>query len=239
MGAMCCASAFLGPLAAQSADEIVARMIQARGGEERLRQAKTVRLAGTATIGGGIMHGTFTWTQARPNSMLLDLNLGEVSLKQGFDGSDAWEIKPAIFGGSGKAEAMVPEIAAGFSESADFDGPFLDFEKKGHQIELAGKEEIDGKTVFHLRIKRKSGKVVQEYVDAETYYPIKIVSMEFSPQMGREVESVQLFSDFKVVDGINVAHRLESRIDGEAVTLFEIKTVEWDVEVDEGHFKRP
>ena len=77
----------------------------------------------------------------------------------------------------------------------DLTGSFYNYKEKGNTIELAGKEAVDGKDCFKLKLTNKAGKVTTMFLDASTYYRVKTVSMVETEQ--GEVESVTTFSNFK------------------------------------------
>jgi len=45
------------------------------------------------------------------------------------------------------------------SEESDFDGPFIDYKAKGNQIELVGKEELQGKPAYRIKLTNKNGNI--------------------------------------------------------------------------------
>ena len=50
------------------------------------------------------------------------------------------------FTGKKDPELMSADEAKEIEEMADIDGPLVDYKSKGHQVELLGKEKIEGRT---------------------------------------------------------------------------------------------
>ena len=53
-------------------------------------------------------------------------------------------------------------------EQADIDGPLVDWKSKGSQIELVGREAVDGHDAYKLKLTLKSGGVLTAYVDVKS-----------------------------------------------------------------------
>ena len=58
-------------------------------------------------------------------------------------------------------------------DEADFDGPLVDYQAKGSQIELAGKDEVAGKAVYKIKLTRKTAESRTYYIDASTFDVVK------------------------------------------------------------------
>ena len=51
--------------------------------------------------------------------------------------------------------------------TSDFDGALVDYKAKGNTIELVGKEKLDTKDVYHLKVTMKGGQVQHYFLDAD------------------------------------------------------------------------
>src|SRR6266851_1575950 len=69
--------------------------------------------------------------------------------------------------------AQTGDDLKGIQEEADTDGPLLDYKAKGNKVELVGKEKVNGKDAYHLKVTLATGTVRNIYLDAETFFPIK------------------------------------------------------------------
>jgi outer membrane lipoprotein-sorting protein len=74
------------PAAAQTADEIIAKNLAAKGGLERLRAVKTIRMTGRMTVGPGI-EAPIVLEIKRPNSMRMDITVQGMVGSQAYDGA--------------------------------------------------------------------------------------------------------------------------------------------------------
>ena len=68
---------------------------------------------------------------------------------------------------------MSADELKGMPDESDLDGPLVDYKTKGSQVELAGKEDASGKTVYRLKITGKSGEVRSYLIDGSTFLTTK------------------------------------------------------------------
>src|SRR2546430_15889037 len=91
------------PPFATSAEELVSKNIEAKGGMEKIKALKTVRVTGKLDAGGGFT-GTVTQENKRPNLLRETFTLQGMTQVQAYDGSACWAIRP--FGGRKDPELM-------------------------------------------------------------------------------------------------------------------------------------
>ena len=133
---------------------------------------------------------------------------------------------------------MEGHVAALMREQADFTGPLIDWQAKGHQVELIGKEKTDGAETYHLEVTLASGSVRHFFLDAEDYLPVRMeATTDFQ---GTEMEIETIFSDFRQVGELVMAHSIESRpTDAPEGQRLTIETIELDIELSDDLFTRP
>ncbi len=228
------ALSFALPSAAETLDEVVARSFEARGGLEKLRAVKSMRFTGKMT--SGPMEAPAVYEAKRPNKSRLDATIQGLTMTQAFDGQVGWQVVP--FQGNKDPQPMSPEEQQIAEEESDFDGPLVDYKEKGHQVELLGKEKVEGTDAWKLRVTRRSGTVETLYLDADNYLAIKGESRR--TMRGTEVESEQTIGDYKEVEGLLIPHSFESSQKGHAQRQrITIEKVELNVPIDDARFAMP
>lgn len=80
--------------AAPSLDAIVAKNLQAKGGEAKLKAVQSMKMLGKVTIQG--MDLSMLITTKRPNMMRQEMQFQDKKIVQGFDGTTAWMINPLM-----------------------------------------------------------------------------------------------------------------------------------------------
>lgn len=225
----------LSPLRAESVEELVAKHLAARGGEARIKAIRSARLRGTLSFGHG-RTAPMTLEWARPGRLRLEFTLQGMTGIQAFDGERAWTAMP--FHGAGGPEWAPEEERARLAESADFDGPLVDWAAKGHRLESVGRTSIEGSEVFELRLTRKSGEVSSIYLDAETFLTVKEIGKTVLQGVEHTFESS--VGDYKEVGGALFSFWRERRLDGAAEgQVTAIDSIELDVEIPAERFQAP
>lgn len=185
---------------AQTAEEIVAKHVQAIGGAEVWRKVNTVKTEGTLTVQGNIPVTVVT-TVLHSKGARQDISAMGMNGYQIMTPTAGWGYMP--FQGQTKAEPVTEDMVKEGADQLDAQGSLVDYKEKGHTVSLLGKEDIDGVEAFKLQITHKSGKTETAFVDPKTFYVIRSVSK--MKANGQEVEqTVNLANYKKLPEGIVV-----------------------------------
>jgi outer membrane lipoprotein-sorting protein len=220
------------PAAAQSTDEIVNQHIEARGGLEKIQSVNSARIVGKMTMGPG-MEAPVVLEWKRPESLRLEFVVQGMTGVMTYDGKSGWMLMP--FMGKTAPEPVPEEQLKDLAEQADFDGPLVGYQQKGHQVEYLGEDTIEGTPVHKLRLTKKSGDVSTIYLDKDAFLEIK---QEASRETrGQQVEIEVTTGDYKEVDGLVLAHSVENRMKGAPVgQTITIETVELNPALEDSRF---
>jgi len=235
--AMCLAAAavFALPAVAQTVDEIIAKSIEARGGEAKLRAVKTIRLTGRVEIAPGMAAPT-TMVIKRPEMVRMEFSLQGMTAIQAFDGKDGWSVMP--FQGKKDAEPMAADDVKEFREQADLDGPLMDYKTKGNTVEYLGKDKVEGSDAYKLKVTKKNGNVETMFIDADTGLEVK--NTRKTKIQGNEQEVESTFSDFRNVDGLILPFSIETgAASSPQKQKIIVDKIEVNPEVADGQFHMP
>ena len=194
---------------AQTADEIIAKNIEAKGGLEKLKAIQTMRISGKMMMGPG-MEAPMVIETARPNKMRVEFVFQGMTGIQAYDGKTGWMVMP--FMGKKDPEQMSGDDLKQVEDQADIDGPLVDYKEKGNQVEYLGKGEVEGTPVHKLKVTKKNGDVATLYLDADSYLEIKAEGK--TKIRGQEIEGETTFGDYKEVGGMVFAHSIQSKMKG-------------------------
>ena len=215
-------------------DEIIAKNLAARGGKDQILAKKSVRMTGKMAGGGQEFPFTLQWK--RPNRIRLEFTFQGMTGVQAYDGTTGWMVMP--FMGKKDPEQMSADDLKQVEDQADFDGELVDYQQKGHQIELVGKEAVEGTEAYKLKVTKKNGDVSYLYLDTES-------NLEFKREgktkiRGQEVEFETAIGDYKEVAGVLLPHSIENKPKGapHGQTLT-IDKVEMDVDIPDTAFAMP
>ncbi len=236
---LCTAVALCGPVAAQTADEIVAKNLEAKGGEEAWLAVDSASIAGTMRMGGGAagaVEAPVMLEIKRPDKVRMEFTMQGMTAIQAFDGQTGWSVMPFL--GKTEPEEMGEDQLKQVKEMADFEGPLVNYREKGHTIELLGTEDVDGTPAYKLRVNKANGDVVDLFIDQEYFIEFKQESTQ--EIQGNEVAVSTVLGDYKEVDGLLVAHSMEMSFGGgppqQVITL---EKVEFGVDLPDDRFAMP
>jgi hypothetical protein len=227
------AAVLAAPAVAQSVDEVIAKSFEARGGLDKLKAVQSIRMTGRMSMGP--MELPMVIEMKRPANVRLDVSVQGATAVQAYDGTTAWGISPA---GTGQAEALPAEAAKGMADQADLDGPLVDYEAKGHKVELLGKVTVEGRGAFKLGVTRKDGTIEYYFLDAESYLPVRVEGKR--TVRGTEIEGEGTVGDYKEAGGFLWPHLIQNGAKGrpEKQTIT-IEKIEVNPPIDDARFKMP
>ena len=221
--------------AAQTADEIVRKALDARGGIEKIKAVRSERISGRVSFSQGT-EGTFVVELKRPLKMHVEISIDGQKIIRVYDGkSSGWMINP--FAENKEAQPLSPEDLKNISDESDFDGPLVDYKAKGNQVELAGKEKLDDKPVYRLKLTNKQGEVRFYFIDATTFLLMKWEGIRETEDQELPWESFS--SDFREVQGLKYAFRIDQGSPGEFKQTLTTEKIEIDPPIDDSRFVKP
>jgi hypothetical protein len=200
--AVCCLSVFT---PCQTAQELVDKNIQAKGGMEKIKAIHSLHMTGKLTGGGGFT-ATVTQDGMRPNLVRETFSLQGMTGVQAYDGTTGWQIQP--FGGHKDPELMGEDDVRDLLRDADFDGPLVDYREKGNTVEYLGHDVVDGDDALRLKVTLKNGDILYYYLDPDTYLEIRKEIQEFI--RGSIKENVVDLGSYKPVAGVMYAFSIAS-----------------------------
>src|SRR5258708_11975979 len=190
-------------LSAQTVDEIIAKHIAAQGGLAKLKAIQSIRMTGDFETGG--MQAGFTQVFKRPMKMRLDISVQGLTMTQAYDVDKGWQVVP--FTGKKDPEPMTGDELKNAQEQADIDGPLVDYKKKGNTVELIGKEKVEDKDSYHLKLTLNNGATRGLYLDAVTFLGVKTSAK--TTMRGTEVELESFLGDYRDVNGLKFPFSIE------------------------------
>jgi outer membrane lipoprotein-sorting protein len=220
-------------VSAQTADELIAKNLAARGGLDKLKAITTMKMTGKLVTRGQEMQVVF-WMK-RPNLVLQETTFQGQKMARAFDGQKAWMLNP-FMGSSAPQEIPGPQSDL-MKDNSDFDGPLIDHQAKGSKIELVGPDTVDGTKAYRLKVTQKNGRVTDIYLDAASGLEIKLVN-ELS-ESGQRVKIETLPSNYKPVSGILMPHTIKSMVNGQVQAEVTIDSIEIGIPIDDSVFKMP
>lgn len=219
---------------AQTVDEIIARNIQARGGLEKLKALKSLRVA--AKFSQGSFRAGYAQLNKRDNKVREELLVQGMAQVQAYDGAAAWQINP--FGGRRDPELMSHDDSKALALDADIEGPLVDYKQKGHTAELVGHDSFEGTDCYKIKLTLKNGDLRYYYLDADSYLELKYETQ--STIRGAVQFTETLLGDYEQIGGIYFPFSVESGEKGsDDRNRVTIEKIELNVPIDDAQFAVP
>lgn len=214
-----------------SAREIIAKYIEATGGEGAYRKLQSRVATGSFEVVEDEMKGQVRIYQQPPCLQLVEVEVPGVGTQsQGVTEEIAWEYSG--FAGPRLREGAEREAA---HHEALFT-PYLDLDEHFKSVETEAIEEVDGEEAYRVRLTPKQAKPTTHWFSTKTGLEVKLAGT--AVVQGEDVPFETTISDYRDVDGMKVPFRQEQRLLGKRqVVVFD--EVRHNVEFPPDRFDPP
>jgi hypothetical protein len=213
-------------------DLIIARHIEACGGEENWAKVEALQISGQYT-GFSAVHDFLTYKCAN-GLFYTEYNLGRHRLKEGFDGHTFWTIDPwQGFDFPRKVNRAERHV---IMQKAELFTPFYRWKERGFKAGLKGEEQMDGHQLHVLTLTRPGMTEETWYIDAQTYLIYKSLTrwVDFTYPM----EAETFYDDYRDVNGLVLPHYFEQTYSTRH-TLTEIEQIIVNPQINSAVFSMP
>lgn len=214
---------------------LVSETIKAMGGTDRLLAVKSLRMVVDATIsmGGNTMDVGVKDVIVYPDKEHQEMSMPMGQVVQVVAGDRAWMVTPQ--GAQDAPESMRNEMKL----SIDRDPVrLLQMAAAGDvSVQFVGEEETDGKSAKVVLLSRGDDLAVKVYVDPETHLPLKRTYQ--GNAMGRPAKIVEVFDDWREVDGIRIPFRTVTYADDQKFVEATVSEATVNPEVEAALFEKP
>lgn len=225
----------LAAIPAQTADEIIAKHIEATGGKawDTVNSMKTdAKITAQAAPG---MEIPMTMTVVKNKAARIDVTVMGMTQSSGIKGDQGWANNP--FMGKNEAEPLTADQVKELKYMTDLSGSLYNYKEKGYTVEYVGKEDVDGTEAHKIKVEFNADKSEYKLIDPETWYEIKTISV--SKVDGQEAQSESSFSNFKKVGEVVIPHTIEQNNPQMGSSVITITNVTLNPEIDEKIFDMP
>ncbi len=210
------------------ADEIIAKMIDATGGEAAMKKITNRVSKGTYEAGG--MSGSMTAYEAAPNKSYAIIELPKMgTIEQGTNGQVYWERNPI----SGPRVLDTEDIPTA-ARHADF-YYLLDWRKQYKSAETSGTATVNDQPAYKVVLTPGEGEPETWFINQKTNL---LVRMDV-PAPGGEGMIESYLDDYRKVDAVMTPFRIRQTYQGQPVATITWKSIEQNVDIPKDRFEPP
>lgn len=183
---------------AQTAQEVIDKNIAAIGGADKIAAVKSLQYDQAMNVMGMDLTGKATIVVGK--SLRNDITVMGQQITTVVDGDQGWAVNPMQ--GNATPQALPDDQVKSQKGNAHVMGTDLALAKaNSYPVELVGKEKMDGKDVYNLKVTRPEG-VANYFVDASTN---QLISMKTTVTTQGQTGDINIkYGDYKTVDGLSV-----------------------------------
>jgi len=197
------------PRTTPSVDAIVADYVAARGGLAKIRAIKSLRQTGRIFEGHG-REALVVREVKPPGRIRVQFTIQGVTAVFASNGTTGWKVSP--FEDDMQIKELPDEVTNEAIEQTDLEGPLVDWKAKGHTVEFAGNQTVNGRATYRLKVTLKSGNVRYSYIDVASHFEVRVDSTR--QIKGRDLKIETTFSDHKKTGGVLFPRRIEIAAEG-------------------------
>jgi hypothetical protein len=140
-----------------TARQVIDRYVELAGGKSNFMKYESVMMKARTEVGGQSIGGKMTLATAKPNKLLLTVDLGGIAIRSGFDGTNGWQMNP-LTGPSIMDGAELRDMG----RQADFFA-ILHEDKNYKSMTNLGKVDFQGELCYKLQIVDTDGSETMEF----------------------------------------------------------------------------
>lgn len=172
-------------------EKIVGKIIETMGGKEKLMAVKTIKKMGHGEAQG--VKYPVNYYAVHNLSERSDFSFNGLTGYQIITKDSGFNFSP--FGGMTTPERMTEEDIKLATDEYDLESPLVNYQAKGHTIDLMENEDIDGVDAIQLRVNLKNGKTIFYFIDPDSYFIIRTTAKGVSN--GQEFTNTSNYYNFK------------------------------------------
>lgn len=213
------------PSNGQSVDNIIAKNIEARGGLKLIKSVQSVEMSGNVDYQG--LSAPFKYIIKRPHKMRLEMMVNSDTLIQCYNGKIAWASIPK--NGQNIVQKLPATESQALRKQADFDGPLINYKKKGYKVSYAGKTTIGKETAYTLNLTDPQKHNIIMYIDTHNFHDIREATTKAINRGNSQMKNVFKietdYSNFKSYKGLTLPYKITTKINGRLITQMNVTKV--------------
>ncbi len=209
--------------------QILDKHTEAMGGKENWRNFKSHIITHHGVQDD--QHYTSVLTMKMPNKFRIDLQTEGLKRIKSYDGKEGWILL------NDELQAMPEGEDIEMAEEAEFYGELVLAQERGHQLELLGREYLDGAQVYKIKMTKFPTDEQFYYLNAETF--LEEMVAEYSEDISwKGVLFRTTFDDYRMVDGLLFPFKMSLFADDRLLRTFDTQEILVNIPVEDAVFDK-
>lgn len=218
---------------AQTVDDVIQKYSEAMGGLNAFNKITSAKMTGTVTAQGNDLPVTIQIINTK--AMRTDVAVMGQAIVNVYNKGKGWKINP--FTGAATATDVTGTELTDFKAQANLANHLMDYKNRGHQVELAGQEDMNGMKVFKIKLTNKDdGKLTTYFINSADYMLVKSITKKEIQAQDYDVETY--YTDVAEISGLKFLRTRIQKIDGQEFQTIKLDKIELNVPVDEKIFNK-
>jgi len=218
------------PVPQPNADQILAKYIEALGGQAGIDKMKTLVMKGTYTgVNGSPL--PYEVDLAAPDKFYINVTAPQGTVERGFDGKAAWEKSPR--GVNELGNPVLDDLKSTFLFYRN-----IKLKEQFTQLRFGGREKIGDRNALVINARTADNHRERLSFDAETGFLLRRISYLETP-IGLIPNQID-FEDYRDVDGVKVPFTVKvTSVEPGLVSTRTYTEIKLNVAIDDAKFKMP
>ena len=118
----------------------------------------------------------------------------------------------------------------------ELESALINYSDKGHQVVLVGKDSVQHRLCFNVKLTRKNGEIENYFFDDQSAELVKKSALAKNIELGGTLLTI-FYSDYKEVDGLKIPFKTICQSEGQMILTVTITKAAVNTPIDDGIFQ--
>lgn len=221
-----------------TAEQIISRCLEARGGIQAWQLIQTMAWTGRIESSRGPSGVPFLLMLKRPNATHFEIMAQNQKSLRVFDGSHGWKLRPTEEGRPEWQDYSAEELRYA-GDAGGLDGPLFDSKAKGVRVAMRGSGVVEGHAAYRLELTLPSGERRTDWIDSKSFLELRYDRV-IHDTAGHDGIVAVYYRNYQKLQGLTLAMRIETgNVEGKITDTMVIEKIALNPTLPDTAFSKP